>query len=77
MRELGRLKKEAFLAQGVGRTTEIIVEGRRDRKTGLLTGVSPNYLPVLVAGPDTLFNQPLRVVGQRVEGSRLLADKVE
>ena len=77
MRELSRLKKDAFLAQGVGQPTEIIVESRRDKKTGLLTGISPNYLPVLVDGPDTLFHRPLKVVGQRVVGGRLLAKKAK
>jgi threonylcarbamoyladenosine tRNA methylthiotransferase MtaB len=63
LRALGTRKKEAFLKKLEGQTVEVLVEARRDRKTGLLKGMSPNYATVMFDGPDTLFNtlQPVTV----------------
>ena len=52
LRALGEAKRRAFGAGFVGRTLQVLFEGRRDRETGLLTGLSDNYIRVLAEGPD-------------------------
>lgn len=65
MRTLGQAKKAAFLNRFSGRRLTPLIEGRRDPATGLLKGVSANYIPVVLAGPDHLQN---RLVTVRIEG---------
>jgi threonylcarbamoyladenosine tRNA methylthiotransferase MtaB len=65
MRRLGSLKKEAFYRRFIGRPVEVLVESRRDRRTGLLKGITPNYLSVFISGGNHLKN---RLVEARVDG---------
>jgi threonylcarbamoyladenosine tRNA methylthiotransferase MtaB len=64
LRELSRSKRMAFLSRFIHRTVPVLVEQRRDRQTGLLVGMSENYMRVLADGPDTLMNSivPMRIV---------------
>ena len=52
MRQLGGRMRLAFHRRFLGRRVRVLVEGRRDPQTGLLKGVSSNYLPVLFKGGD-------------------------
>ena len=54
LRELGQSKKNRFYRRQVGKIVQVLVESRRDRQTGLLKGISSNYIPVFINGPDTL-----------------------
>ena len=65
MRTLGQAKKAAFFSRFTGRRLTPLIESRRDPATGLLKGVSANYIPVLLAGPDHLQN---RLVTARIDG---------
>jgi threonylcarbamoyladenosine tRNA methylthiotransferase MtaB len=65
MRALGQSKKTAFYNRFKGRRLTPLIEGRRDPATGLLRGVSANYIPVLLAGPDHLQNH---LVTARIQG---------
>ncbi len=56
MRGLGKTKKRAFYKKFIGQTVEVLVEGKRDLKTGYLKGLTSNYIPVLVQGEDKLMN---------------------
>lgn len=56
LRSLGAEKKAAFLKNLEGQSVRILVENKRDRKTGWLKGLSSHYATVLTDGPDTLFN---------------------
>ena len=53
LRALGLAKREAFAKKAVGSRQTVLVEGSRDRKTGLLKGFTGNYIPVLLAGGKT------------------------
>lgn len=64
LRRLGKAKKEAFYRRFVGRPLEVLVEGTRDRRTGMLKGITPNYLSVLLPGGNDLKN---RLVEARVD----------
>lgn len=53
MRRLGAAKRRAFYSHFIGReVADVVTESRRDPQTGLLKGVTGNYLPVLFAGGD-------------------------
>ena len=54
MRDLGRLKKESFYRKAEGSRADILVESQRDPATGLLKGLTSNYIPVLLDGSDSL-----------------------
>ncbi len=61
---LGIKKKSAFYHQTIGKTLVVMVENKRDNATGLLTGVSGNYVRVLLDGDDHLKNRllPCRII---------------
>lgn len=61
LRSLSSQKKAGFLQKLAGQTLDVLIESKRDRKTGLLKGLSPNYATVLCQGPDSLFNTIQRV----------------
>jgi threonylcarbamoyladenosine tRNA methylthiotransferase MtaB len=67
VREIGRKKRQAHYRSMVGRRTEVLIENRRDRTTGLLHGLSGNYVPVLVDGDDRLREQCVPVTIERVD----------
>ena len=76
LRELGRRKKKAFLSQALGRPLEVLVEAKRDPKTGFLGGLSREYAAVLLDAPDHLVNHLVRVRGVEVRGGKILGEKI-
>lgn len=54
LRRLGAEKSLAFRRGLIGQRREVLVLGARDRKSGLLSGLTSNYVEVLFAGPDRL-----------------------
>ncbi len=70
LRRLGREKSGAFRRALVGARREALVLEERDRQTGLLSGLTSNYVEVLFAGPDGLGRHilPLRIA--EVRGDR-------
>ncbi|RMF90743.1 MAG: tRNA (N(6)-L-threonylcarbamoyladenosine(37)-C(2))-methylthiotransferase MtaB [Nitrospinota bacterium] len=74
LRKLGQQKKQAFARRFLGRTLPILVESKREKETGLFTGLSENYIRVVVDAPESLINEivPVRIVRvtkERVEGT--------
>jgi threonylcarbamoyladenosine tRNA methylthiotransferase MtaB len=61
MRSLGHAKKKAFYKKFTGKSLEILIQDKRDRSTGLLKGVSSNYIPIHVTGGDNLKNTLVHV----------------
>ncbi len=53
LRSLGHAKNLEFRRKFLGRALELLVLESRDKTTGLLTGLSRNYIEVLFDGPDT------------------------
>ena len=72
LRQLGREKRSRFHRRFVGQRVSVVVESRREPKTGLLKGISSNYLPILFAGPDELKNSLAEVRVEREQDGRLL-----
>jgi len=72
---LGKLKKKQFLQQSIGKTTEILIEETPDKKSGLLKGLSDNYLTVLVDGPRHLKNTCATVhIDSILDGNSLMGN---
>ncbi len=63
MRALGRQKRAAFYRRHLHLETRALIEARRDRASGRLKGITGNYIPVLLEGPDSCMNtlQPVRI----------------
>ncbi len=77
MRELGAAKRRAFHRRHIGREVDMLAEARRDATSGLLKGMTSNYIPVLVDGGDELKNRLVRVRCRRLGPSdTVLADIV-
>ncbi len=61
LRRLGRDKALAFRAGMTGRSHEVLVLESRDAATGLLSGLTGNYVEVLFDGPERLARRFARV----------------
>ena len=61
MRRLGALKKADFYKKAAGTEADILIEDKRDEKSGLLKGISSNYLSVLIKGEDRIRNRIVKV----------------
>jgi threonylcarbamoyladenosine tRNA methylthiotransferase MtaB len=69
LRQLGAEKSLAFRRGLVGGRREAVVLEARDRRTGLLAGLTDNYVEVLFEGPDTLGRRivPLTITEARAD----------
>ena len=56
IRAIGAEKKTAFMRQNIGHQAAVLVENQRDLSTGLLKGLTDNYLSVLIDDRDTYLN---------------------
>lgn len=62
MRALGREKRKAFYSQFLHQDLEVLIEDRKETKTGRRMGLSRNYIPVVLP-PEALVevNQEIKV----------------
>ncbi|MBI3091389.1 MAG: tRNA (N(6)-L-threonylcarbamoyladenosine(37)-C(2))-methylthiotransferase MtaB [Candidatus Tectomicrobia bacterium] len=67
LQALGKTKSAAFARRLMGGRLRVLTEHQRDAESGLLRGVSENYIKVLFPGPDALFRQlaHVQLVGWR------------
>jgi threonylcarbamoyladenosine tRNA methylthiotransferase MtaB len=72
LRALGAAKARAFEDRFLGRTMEVLFEGRREAGTGLLQGVTGNYVRVFSPGPDAARDSLQRVRLLSREGGRVV-----
>jgi len=78
LRALSDEKKEKFYETFIDQSLPVLVEAKRDKKTGALRGFSRNYIPVIFNGDDDLIGKEILVklndvcedlvVGERVDG---------
>lgn len=71
MRSLGLEKRMRFYRKFNGKTMPVLIETKRDAATGLLKGVSSNYLPVLIDGEDDQKNKIVAVKIEKLEENKL------
>jgi len=69
MRTLGKHKRNVFYNKFKGKTLEILIEGKQNKTTNLLKGITSNYIPVLVKGEDKLKNTMVNVTINEVSDS--------
>jgi threonylcarbamoyladenosine tRNA methylthiotransferase MtaB len=74
MRMLGQNKRKNFYRRFPGKTMPMLIESKRDKATGLLKGISSNYLPVLIDAGDKLKNKILDVKIEKLEGNKLFGN---
>lgn len=72
LHELGRKKWENYLDQFIGKTLQVLIEQKRDKTTNRLTGLSDNYIRVLLEGEDSLKNKIIPVSIIQREGNFLI-----
>jgi threonylcarbamoyladenosine tRNA methylthiotransferase MtaB len=61
LRHISDQKRKSFYAAHAGAILPVLVENRRQKKTGLLRGISRNYIPVNFDGPASLGGQEVYV----------------
>jgi len=71
IRKLGQQKRLKFHGRFTGKSLPVLIETKREGCSGLLKGISSNYLPVLVDGDDHLHNKIVEVKIEKLEGDKL------
>jgi threonylcarbamoyladenosine tRNA methylthiotransferase MtaB len=73
LRKLSLEKGRQFSISHIDKDLEVLIEKERDPETGLLKGISGNYIKVLLSGPDGVMNRlrSARIVA--VDGNRVMA----
>lgn len=63
LRTIAIMLSYIYRAKFIGRTLDVLVESKRDRQTGLLSGYSDNYIKVIFAGDDGVMRTiaPVRI----------------
>jgi threonylcarbamoyladenosine tRNA methylthiotransferase MtaB len=73
LRILGTEKRIAYNSRFIGEKLSVLVENRTDRVTGLFTGFSDNYIPVLVKdGNESMVNRIVDIVSYGARKEKLL-----
>ncbi len=73
LHDLARKKWEEYLDLFIGKTLDVLIEHKRDKKTNKLTGLSGNYIRVLLLnGEDSLKNKIIPVLVLQREGNVLI-----
>ena len=67
MRRLGNEKKRIFYETFIGKIVQVLIESKKDKATGLLKGITSNYITVHVVGEDDLFNTLLQVNIEKIK----------
>ncbi|MCL4501737.1 MAG: tRNA (N(6)-L-threonylcarbamoyladenosine(37)-C(2))-methylthiotransferase MtaB, partial [Deltaproteobacteria bacterium] len=76
LRDLGRLKKQAFLHSQLGQVREVLVEGPA-RQKGWLLGLSDNYLRTVFRGPAAWRHRRLLVRFTRLQEETMIGEAIE
>jgi len=71
MRKLGNQLRKKFYGKFIGQNLPILIETKRERSTGLLKGISSNYLPILIDADDECKNKLIEVRIEKLEGNQL------
>lgn len=71
IRELGNRKRQSFYKNAIGQKMEVLIEHQREPASNHLKGITSNYIPVLLNGPDELKNsfQIVRVNSMNANGT--------
>ena len=70
MRKLGADLRLRFYSKFIGQTLEVLIEETRDKKSGLLKGVSSNYIPVFIDTSDDYMNHIVQVTVEKLDENK-------
>ena len=76
---MARDKYSSFIEQNIGTTAQVLIEKRPDKKTGLLKGVTKNYLNVYIDSTDTSLHNTIanvKILNKEKADSRLICKLV-
>ena len=76
LRELGKAKRLAFYERFIGKRLEVLVESTRHTSSGLLKGLSSNYIPVLIDADDDQKNKIRSVRVEKLTDNALIGTLV-
>ncbi len=76
LRGLGETKRRKFYEKFIGATLEVLIEGKRDRATGYLKGLTRNYIPVLLEGTDELYHQVVETRLTKIEDGKVFGQRL-
>ena len=75
VKALSALKHKEFIEKNIGTVREILIEKHPDKKTGMLKGVTRNYLTVLTNSKDeSLFNTIQKVKITKFENGKIFGE---
>ncbi|SCY81493.1 tRNA (N(6)-L-threonylcarbamoyladenosine(37)-C(2))-methylthiotransferase MtaB [Desulfoluna spongiiphila] len=77
VRAIGDAAKKRFMEAALGTRADVLVERERDHHTGLLKGVTSQYIPVQFQGDDSLMNQLVPVTLESVSDAGYLTGRRE
>ncbi|MBI5166109.1 MAG: tRNA (N(6)-L-threonylcarbamoyladenosine(37)-C(2))-methylthiotransferase MtaB [candidate division NC10 bacterium] len=71
LRTLSQKKSLEFRSRFLGKVREVVVLSKRDGESGLLRGLTDNYIEILFPGEDALMNRvvPLEITGVEAEAT--------
>jgi|APSaa5957512622_1039677.scaffolds.fasta_scaffold22718_2 threonylcarbamoyladenosine tRNA methylthiotransferase MtaB len=75
--QLSQEKRLAFHQRFLGRSLEVLVEGRRDPASNLCVGLSDNYIKTLLPGEEGMENELLPVFVERAREDLVFAEREE
>jgi threonylcarbamoyladenosine tRNA methylthiotransferase MtaB len=76
IREIGETKRRRFYEKAVGSILGVLIEGKRDRATGYLKGLTSNYIPVLVKGGDELMHRVIQARVTKTNHGRVFGEQL-
>lgn len=77
LHKIAKQKFETFIQKNINRTQQVLIEKRPDKKTGLLKGVTKNYLNVLIDAKDKILHntvQNVKITAVDKDSSALCAE---
>lgn len=78
IKEISAIKFKDFMERNVGTVTNVLIEKKPDKHSGLLKGVTPNYINVLINSPtDTLFNTIQKVKLTKYNNKKFYGEIIE
>ncbi len=77
LRKLSWGKRRRFYRDHLGQIVKVLIESKRNRESGLLKGVSSNYLTVFIDGDDQLKNKITNVEIEKLEKNNLIGVMVK
>ncbi len=78
LRDLRIKKMSTFRRAYLGKPLLVLLEGRRDRETGLLRGITENYIPFLfLEEPQAKRGEYITALGERMVAERLAGRRSE